>query len=71
VKVVDVVTLILLMFGGLTWGTVGLADYNVIMWVFIAMHNVQHFIYLCIGASALWWIFSLKHIRRRWAPKKW
>ena len=53
-KILDTIATILLLFGGLNWGLVGLADFNIVMWVFIAMSKVQHAIYLLIGLSAIW-----------------
>jgi uncharacterized membrane protein YuzA (DUF378 family) len=68
-KIIDVIAAILLLFGGLNWGLIGVADFNVIMWVFIAMSNVQHLLYICMGLAALWVIIQHKGIRRRWAKK--
>ena len=65
-KVIDIVAAVFLLFGGLNWGMVGVADFNVIMWVFIAMYHVQHFLYVCMGLSAIWVIIQMKGIRRRW-----
>lgn len=56
-KIVDTIMMLILIFGGLNWGLVGLADYNVVMYAFVAMHDLQHAIYLLIGASAIWWLF--------------
>lgn len=58
-KVIDLIATILLIFGGLNWGLVGVADFNVIMYTFIAMRNLQHAIYIFIGIAALWKIFRL------------
>jgi uncharacterized membrane protein YuzA (DUF378 family) len=55
-KILDIIMMLILIFGGVNWGLVGLADYNVIMYTFIAMHDLQHLIYLIIGFSALWWL---------------
>jgi len=56
-KVLDTLAIIFLIFGGLNWGLVGVADFNIIMWVFIAMHDTQHLIYILIGLSAIWMLF--------------
>lgn len=55
-KILDRIALILLLIGGLTWGGVGVADFNMIMWVFIAMHTVQHIFYTAFGIAAIWLI---------------
>ena len=59
-RVVDIIAMILLIFGGLNWGLVGVADFNVIMWVFIAMPHVQHLIYILMGLAAIWKIVFYK-----------
>jgi uncharacterized membrane protein YuzA (DUF378 family) len=53
-KTIDTIALTLLVIGGLIWGSVGVADFNPIMWTFIAMYYVQHLLYLLFGLSALW-----------------
>ena len=53
-KLLDRIANILLIIGGLVWGMVGVADFNVIMWVFIAKSTLQHVIYMLIGAAAIW-----------------
>ncbi|MBX9743757.1 MAG: DUF378 domain-containing protein [Chlamydiales bacterium] len=53
-KTLDTIAKVLLIIGGLNWGTVGIADFNMIMWVFIAMRNVQHLFYIAFGLAALW-----------------
>ena len=41
-KFLNAIAMILLVFGGLNWGMVGVADFNVLMWVFISAPMVQH-----------------------------
>lgn len=53
-KILDRLAKILLVIGGLAWGGVGVADFNFIMWIFIAMSRVQHLLYILFGLSALW-----------------
>ncbi|MES2344632.1 MAG: DUF378 domain-containing protein [Chlamydiota bacterium] len=60
-KITNAIATILLLFGGLNWGLVGVADFNVIMWVFIAMPLVQHIIYIAIGLAAIWKIIFYKN----------
>ncbi len=64
-KLCNKIATILLIFGGLNWGLVGVADFNVIMWVFIAQHNVQHLIYILIGLAAIWKIVEWLRDTRR------
>ncbi len=58
-KILDRIAIILLVIGGLNWGTIGIADFNMIMWVFIAMRMLQHMIYVLIGLAAIWVILRL------------
>jgi uncharacterized membrane protein YuzA (DUF378 family) len=53
-KFLDGFANILLVLGGLIWGMVGVADFNPVMWVFIAMYHVQHAIYIAMGLAAIW-----------------
>ena len=59
-KFLNAIAMILLVFGGLNWGMVGVADFNVLMWVFISAPMVQHGIYIAIGIAAIWKILFCK-----------
>ena len=54
INLLDRIATILLLIGGLNWGLVGVADFNVIMWLFVAKTTLQHAIYILIGAAAIW-----------------
>ncbi len=69
-KILDVIAIFLVLLGALNWGTVGVADFNALMWIFIAMSKVQHAIYTLTGLSAIWIIVFHKGIHRRWYEKK-
>lgn len=62
-KVVDMIAAILLVLAGLTWGGVGVADFNPIMWTFISMPHVTHFIYIAFGVAAAWRV--LRYLSRK------
>jgi uncharacterized membrane protein YuzA (DUF378 family) len=53
-KFFDSIATLLLLIGGLNWGMVGVADFNVIMWLFVAKTTLQHAIYILIGVAAIW-----------------
>ena len=53
-KTLDAIAKILLVISGLVWGGVGVADFNVVMWIFIALSKVQHLIYILFGLAAIW-----------------
>ena len=69
-KTLDVVTLILLIVGGLNWGLVGAARFDLVATIF-GMHFGQTSalsaaVYLLVGISALYQAASFSAIRRRW-----
>ncbi len=53
-KILDKLAIILLVIAGLNWGTVGVADFNGFMWIFIDMRLIQHAIYILFGLAAIW-----------------
>ena len=56
-KVVNVISAILLLIGGLNWGLVGFFDFNLISYIF-GMSNggvlVSRILYALVGLSFLW-----------------
>lgn len=48
----------LVIIGGLNWGLVGLAGYDVVAALFGAASAVSRTIYVLVGLSALWMLFS-------------
>ena len=58
-RLVNTVTLILLIVGGLNWGLVGLADFDLVAALFGEMSAISRIVYALVGASALWQIVPL------------
>ena len=58
-KFIDLIATIFMIFGALNWGLVGVMDYNIVLYTFIAMSRVQHAIYIAIGLAGLWKLFYL------------
>jgi uncharacterized protein len=56
---VNIVTLVLVIVGGLNWGLVGLADLDVVAAIFGAGSIVSRIIYVLVGLSALYQIGPL------------
>ena len=59
-KAVNIITLVLIIIGGINWGLVGLLQYNLV----VALSGGQdaaipQLIYIFIGLSALWQLYSL------------
>ena len=69
-KTLDVVAAVLLVVGGLNWGLVGAARFDLVAAVF-GMHfgetsTLSSAVYVLVGLSALYQAVSWKAIQRRW-----
>lgn len=65
----DAVTGALLIVGGLNWGLVALAEFDLVAWVFGGMdfgetNAASRLVYGLVGLSAVYWIGSLATGRR-------
>lgn len=69
-KILDVITGIILIIGGLNWGVMSLIDFNLIAWIFREMNLLTRIIFLVIGLSAVYQIIFWKQIRLRWCSEK-
>ena len=58
-KVLNLVTLVLLIIGGLNWGLVGLFDLDVVAAIFGADTAPTKLVYLLVGVSALYQLIPL------------
>ena len=70
-KSVDLLTTVLLVVGGLNWGLVGLAHFDLVATIF-GMHfgeknALTSIVYLLVGLSALYQLVAWKAMQRRWA----
>jgi uncharacterized membrane protein YuzA (DUF378 family) len=69
-KVLDIVVTVLMIIGGLNWGLVGFANYNLIAAIFGEASVISRLIYAFVGLSALYEIgsfaFGLEGIQHRW-----
>lgn len=50
----DVVALVLLVIGGLNWGLIGLADYNLVDMIFGSDSMLTRLIYILVGLSGVY-----------------
>jgi uncharacterized protein len=53
-RAINLVTLLLLIVGGLNWGLVGLFDFDLVAALFGEGSALSRLIYILVGASALW-----------------
>jgi uncharacterized membrane protein YuzA (DUF378 family) len=58
-KALNVLTLILLIVGGLNWGLVGLFGFDLVAALFGAGSALSRLVYVLVGLSALWQIRPL------------
>ena len=54
----DWLSLILVIIGGLNWGSIGLFDYNFVAAIFGVMTTITRVIYVLVGLAALYIIFA-------------
>lgn len=64
-KALDTLAAILLVVGGLNWGLVGLADFNLVAALF-GDSILANAVYVLVGLAAVYQAVSLKAIQRRW-----
>jgi len=64
-KIVNTLTLVLLIVGGLNWGLVGLADFNLVAAIFGDDSALSRIVYILVGLSALWFLYTATKLGRR------
>ena len=69
-KTLDVIAAVLLVVGGLNWGLVGVAHFDLVATIFGMKFGetsaLSSAVYLLVGLSALYQALSFKAIKRRW-----
>ena len=58
-KTLNVVTLVLIIVGGLNWGLVGAANFDLVAAIFGAGSTLARLVYVLVGLSALYQIVPL------------
>jgi len=58
-KPLNLITLILLIVGGLNWGLVGLFNFDLVATLFGAGSILSRIVYVLVGVSALWQLIPL------------
>jgi uncharacterized membrane protein YuzA (DUF378 family) len=59
VKAINLITLVLVIVGGVNWGLVGLADLDLVAALFGAGSGLARLVYILVGLSAAWQIIPL------------
>lgn len=65
-KTIDVIAAVLLVVGGLNWGLVGLANFDLVATLFGAGSFLAKIVYTLVGLAAVYQAVSLKAIQKRW-----
>jgi len=58
-KALDLTAVILLIIGGLNWGLVGIAEFDLVATIFGYLSVISKIVYTLVGISALYVIFIL------------
>jgi uncharacterized protein len=58
-KALNLITLILVIVGGINWGLVGAADFDLVAALFGTDSALANLVYILVGVSALWQIIPL------------
>jgi len=62
---VDWIALILIVIGGLNWGLVGIAGFDLVAAIFGDMSVLARIVYILVGLSAIYTIFILGKLQRK------
>jgi uncharacterized membrane protein YuzA (DUF378 family) len=65
-KMFDIVVYGLLLIGALNWGLVGFFGFDLVAGIFGKMSVLSRLIYAVVGLAAVYDIFAIKRIWRRW-----
>jgi hypothetical protein len=69
-KALDIVALVLLVVGGLNWGLVAVANFDLVAFIvgeqFGQVNIVSRIIYALVALSAIYEVVALPSLRRRW-----
>lgn len=58
-KALDLLSLLLVIVGGLNWGLVGLLNFDLVATIFGAGSTLSRIVYVLVGASAVWQALAL------------
>lgn len=64
-KSLDLITLILVIVGGLNWGLVGLFNFDLVATLFGNMSLVSRVVYVLVGVSAIYLLINVKNLARK------
>jgi hypothetical protein len=65
-KAIDITAAFLLVVGGLNWGLVGIANFDLVATLFGSGSVLAKTVYTLVGVAAVYQAASLKAIQKRW-----
>jgi uncharacterized membrane protein YuzA (DUF378 family) len=68
-KTLDVIAAMLVVIGGLNWGLVGFANFDLVATLFGDASPLSRIVYCLVGLAALFQAVQWKAIRNRWAMR--
>ena len=68
-KTIDVIAAVLVVIGGLNWGLVGFANFDLVATLFGDASPLSRIVYALVGLAALFQAVQWKAIRNRWAMR--
>jgi uncharacterized protein len=66
-KTIDILAAVLLVVGGLNWGLVAAADFDLVAALFGSGTALARVVYGLVGLSAVYQMVTLRLIQRRWS----
>lgn len=66
-KSLDVTAAVLLVVGGLNWGLVGAANFDLVATIFGEMSPLSRLVYVVVGLAAVYQALQWRAIQHRWA----
>jgi uncharacterized protein len=67
-KTLNLVAIILVIVGGINWGLVGLFNFDLVATIFGAMTTISRVVYVLVGLSAVYMIFTLPKTAKQQTP---
>ena len=61
----DWIAVVLVIIGGLNWGLVGIFSFDLVATIFGAMSVISQIIYILVGVSALYLVFTAGKLARK------
>lgn len=66
-RTLDVLSAVLLVVGGINWGLVGLAKFDLVATIFGEMSGLSRIVYALVGLAALYQALGWRTVQKRWA----